>query len=215
MAPRNDLIHDISLAILAASDVPSAFKAFHKIAFSRSIWVALLLDMDSRIKFELPPGQSIDELPTRTLIDLAKRAILGPISWSPHSPFHSKPVVSHEIALPFGTVLDAGVQFGAYLVPGGNYVLVGSSRLQCWDLSTKRCLWTHESLGNPSDWSMVQNFAFEMVDDDKAMILLIWMRNSYPGSWDRRNAVEIVHLDLSTRKSRLLLSLNAQDTGLF
>lgn len=144
-----------------------------------------MLDINCRIKFELPPGRSINTLSTQSLVDLAKRTILGPKSWSRLSPSYSKPVISRELTLRLDTPLDIGEDYGAYVVPGGEYIILGISKLQCWKLSTNQHLWTHEPQGDP-DWGGVRNFAVEMVDGDKAMILLICMRNSYPGSPDRR-----------------------------
>jgi hypothetical protein len=80
-------------------------------------------------------------LPTASLIELAKRAIKGPKSWS--ASYHGMPKhIGYQQF--FDPVIQPHFTGGsAKLLPGGRYTLENGTQLRCWSFPEGRMIWQH------------------------------------------------------------------------
>lgn len=195
-------------------------KHLQALAFSKQVWLTLLEDLYTRHMVDLALNEHLDEYTAPELVDLAKRTIHGPISWSYWYP--SPPVVARR------EILHLGLQRSAYpppwpheikLLPGGRYVLCQrDATLTCWNVHEKRYVWEYKGRWDNPTW--VLSFAGELVDGDRAMMIVLAVRVSNenkkcvscctlrpPFSNTPTSFVDLVHLDLATgiSHSRLLV----------
>jgi hypothetical protein len=193
----------------------------HTLAFDKQVWLGLMGDLEARLFFDHPPEQRLRDLTTTELINLAKRMVHGPQTWSHLSPSRS---VSHQHVLHPMIFIDAVYLYWrneAKLLPGGKYVLFQNhKRLECWNVAEKRLIWIHQSR---QEIAAVCDFAAEMINDGQAVVIIICQRiyfnhlnrekcvlcHSQVGSSSLSNMccsfVEIVHLDFLTEEPLLLL----------
>ncbi|KAF9467178.1 hypothetical protein BDZ94DRAFT_58203 [Collybia nuda] len=203
------LVEDVLFNILGYCGIPGVVtisqtcKHLQALAFSKHVWLALLQDLNARRMIDLPVNEHLDQYSAPELVDLAKRTIHGPLSWSCWYP--SPPVVARR------EILHLGIQRSAYpppwpheikLIPGGVYVLCQKDAiLTCWNVHEKRSVWEYKGKWDNPTW--VLSFAGELVDGDMAMMIVLAIRVSNVN----QNFIDIVHLDLATgiSHSRLLV----------
>jgi hypothetical protein len=151
--------------------------------------LALIHDLKARLFLDLPPGTNLSELSTSALVSLAQRAIHGPRTWSRGRANGRPPTVSRTHHLHPHIAIGPGILFWeneARLLPGGQYVLFCNWRtLECWDVVHDRLIWTHESsLGRDSSPHVVE-FAADVVDGGRALVIVVCER-TYVGPIQRR-----------------------------
>ncbi|RDB28697.1 hypothetical protein Hypma_014903 [Hypsizygus marmoreus] len=209
------LVDDVLLRILSLSDIPSVVlvgqtsRHFHNLAFSKQVWLALLSDLHARNFVDLIPGQRLHDLSTNELVDLAKRIVLGPRSWSSSHPSGS--TLAQQIAVKANVYGGPGSLYWencAHLLSGGQFCLfLKSKSLECWDLAQSKVVWIYQ--GNwPESW--VTRFAIEVVEGGQKVIILVAVR--VLAQPERENFVEVLNLDLSTGTSKTILSWRGPDS---
>lgn len=116
-------------------------RLMHALAFSRSAWLVLVKDLQRR--FIMEADINVSDLSMQELIDLVKRIISGPETWS----FGLACQVSRRVVLHPG-FLDGALTGAseAKLLPDGRYVLFKNrDRLECWDVVRDTLVWRHVS----------------------------------------------------------------------
>lgn len=95
---------------------------------SINVWIFLVRDLARRTFVDTLPGQNFWELSTTELINLAKRTVQGPKSWSP--PYSHTVSREHILHLGFKKIPDMDVT--VKLLPGGRCVMLsGMHYLLC------------------------------------------------------------------------------------
>ncbi|KAG5643243.1 hypothetical protein DXG03_001293 [Asterophora parasitica] len=227
------LVDDILISILCHCDIPTVLNAclvshrFYTLATSKAVWLVLLADLHRRGFIDLPPDQSLNQLSTQGLVDLVKRAVLGPKSWL--TPDSTTPVAAARQIILNADFSDTAPLTEDHrrnqqiLLQGGNYLLFRyddpgtfRSHFECRDVRADRRIWEYE--GHPDRWSgcTVQSFAAEIIDEGNTANLLLGIQtsDSYPGEkWETLRAslrtilmfdglfysfLEVVKLDLSS-----------------
>ncbi|KAJ7696101.1 hypothetical protein B0H17DRAFT_1054941 [Mycena rosella] len=210
-----DLVEDVLILILAHCDVLSVLaigatsKYFHHLAFTRSIWLALVTKLVQRCFIDRRPDQNLNDLSTEQLVDQVKRALHGPktclVRKSPAtSNPTSLPVESRRIILHTDVPQSPGspglwfCMSEPKLLPGGNYILQHWGILECWNVFEDKLVWKHAC---SMDNATVLMFAAELTDDDKLVIL------TCQHTWDhaRTNFIEVTTLDILTGFASLVL----------
>ncbi|KAG5641526.1 hypothetical protein DXG03_004817 [Asterophora parasitica] len=152
-------------------------------ALSETVWLVLLTTLQKRVLIGLPPDhwQSLEQLSTQGLVDLVKRAVLGPKSWLASDSSTTPIAPAQQIVLnrdrispgPIGKSNDTK----QILLQGGNFVLFHYDYrvkcLECRDLRANRRLWVYEGLVDRWSKAYVRNFAAEVADEGKTVNILI------------------------------------------
>ncbi|RDB30465.1 hypothetical protein Hypma_007000 [Hypsizygus marmoreus] len=199
--PMTQLIDDIILIVLTFCDICAVLAAsqasrnLHALAFSQKVWRALVGDLCRRFFLDIPLGARLDDSSTDELVNLVKRIVHGPRSWtaSKGSSQHGPTVMLQTLLKP-ETLHGPGIVAWpnqAQLLPGGAFVFYENwGKLECWAVETKKLIWTYAEEG--TRW--LDTFAVEATNGDY------------------RNVIEILHLDLNTGNSRRLFNEHAHDT---
>ncbi|KAF7349486.1 hypothetical protein MSAN_01738900 [Mycena sanguinolenta] len=212
----SDLPPDIIFSIFACCDIASVVSVsqtcrdLHALAFEKSVWLVLLDDLRRRCILDRNCTPNIDTLSTAEMIDIVKRLITGPQTWSPEE-LDSVAEISRKITL-HPTIAAASKWIVPQLLRSGRYVLfLNLYRLECWSVLDDRLVWTHTF---PLDDMEVYGFAAEEADADvKIMVCFTAFLNA-----ETRSYVEIVDLDLQTGTHNSLLVArvpNSDDTDPF
>ncbi|KAF7353404.1 hypothetical protein MSAN_01529400 [Mycena sanguinolenta] len=147
--PFEALGEDVLFRISCFCDVstPLAVSAINKplrrIAFSKQLWLSLVLDTSSRDALELPPPnrERLECLSTEELVAVVKNAVTGPGSeWDDESPAS---VIKTKFQISFDNMQDCPE---IRLLPGARYILRHSrsttqQRLCIYDVWSARSVW--------------------------------------------------------------------------
>ncbi|KAJ7608784.1 hypothetical protein FB45DRAFT_1067264 [Roridomyces roridus] len=193
-----DLVPDIIFAILAFLDISTVIsiaqtcQLLHSLAFSKSVWIALVEDL--RLRSILDYGPNLQESSVDELIQLVKRTVLGPDSWL-SGPRMSAVVAQRKIHLhpPMSSSIDSMPR----LLPSGRHVFLNNSTiLECWSVAEDRLVWRHKPA---VEYAQVLQYAVEEKPAEGSVVIMICER-TFPPSPDvpRSNYVEIIQLDLDT-----------------
>lgn len=191
------IFDDVLVDVLCFCDISTvlsmseACKRFHSLAFSRTVWLALICGLHDRNFIDLFPGQRLQDLPVTALVDLAKRTVQGPRSWT-----SSGLTVARLITLNTGVSLTPGSQhLKANLLSGGRFVLFTNMRqLRCWSVAEDKLVWEYEG-----DWgsstAYVDEFSAEVIDEGRAAVVAVGL--SVPTMPFLTNkCLDVIHLDL-------------------
>ncbi|KAJ7199356.1 hypothetical protein GGX14DRAFT_467872 [Mycena pura] len=135
------------LSILACCDICSVVtiaqtcRYMHALAFSKSVWLVLVKDLQRRSMMEA--DISVSDLSMQELIDLVKRILSGPETWS----FGLACQVSRRVVL-HPEFLDGALTGAseAKLLSDGRHVLFKNrDKLECWDVVRDTLVWRHRS----------------------------------------------------------------------
>lgn len=152
-------------------------RLLHGLAFSRQVWLALLSDLHARLFIDLFPGRRLTEHTTAELINLAKRAVCGPQSWS--GTHLSGPCVSRQITLNLGRVDSSNYVWGGpvKLLAGGQFILFQSSTaLECRNIAENGIIWEYRCEWNTERYMWAMPFVADVVDEGRAVNILIGIR---------------------------------------
>ncbi|KAF7294088.1 Cytochrome P450 [Mycena kentingensis (nom. inval.)] len=131
------LLHLLSLLdVISILRIGQTSKYLHDIASSTSCWLRIVRNLQRR--GFLDQREDISTLPASSLVELVKRTVLGPPSWtSPDSGEQPTTRIQKQTIIPV-----ASSWCKTQILPGGAYVLVTSgSELSCWNILTARCVW--------------------------------------------------------------------------
>ncbi|KAJ7458815.1 hypothetical protein B0H11DRAFT_2061098 [Mycena galericulata] len=147
---------DILLNILSLCDVYRVLtvsavinKHLRGLTQVKQLWLSLLQDSTFREVLELrPPGHGeLESLSTAELVELVKRAAIGPPSCWPTGPLSTQ---STSYNITFDTDLGSRVNRGFHLLSGARYMLLTSKQrkalsqrvLSMYEVWNGRCVWT-------------------------------------------------------------------------
>ncbi|KAJ7512182.1 hypothetical protein B0H11DRAFT_1950150 [Mycena galericulata] len=220
MDPATKLSHlpaDVVLSIFLCCDICTVIcvaqtcKSLHELAFSKTVWLALVGDLRRRCILDTSCTPNPQDLSLDELINLVKRLTFGPTTRSSldsgFTPEVTREIVLHANIAP-GRFLLLGNRI-AKLLPSGRHVLfINRRNLECWHVLKERLVWTHSSTVEDA-W--VQSFAAEEMGGGDSVIIMICER-TYPAIRDRENYIEIVDVNLSKGTHEVILIARAPDT---
>ncbi|KAF7350297.1 hypothetical protein MVEN_01333700 [Mycena venus] len=214
----SDLAPDVIFSIFACCDISSVVSTaqtcryLHRLAFDISVWLVLLDNLRRRSILDRTCTPDIKVLSTDEIIDIVKRLITGPKTWTtPLDAADPVAEVTREIEVHPKIRVGGGIlhwENMAKLLPSGRYVLFNNWRaLECWNVADDRLVWKHASA---IEHASVLEFAADEVED--SVVILICVR-SYPRNYDdRKNYLEVVDVDLQTGAHNSLLITRAPDS---
>ncbi|KAJ6453339.1 hypothetical protein C8R45DRAFT_633709 [Mycena sanguinolenta] len=145
---------DILLSILALCDVYRVLtvsaidKRLRGLTQAKQLWLSLIQDSAFRHVLELrpPDREELERLSTRELVDLVKRAVIGPPQWWPGGPSSSR-------TSPYTITCDTGLDHfwgSCLLLHGARYIVLGSysTDLCMFDVWSGRRVWTFAKENN-------------------------------------------------------------------
>ncbi|KAF8062436.1 hypothetical protein FPV67DRAFT_1783287 [Lyophyllum atratum] len=208
------LVEDIFVKVLCSCDIATvltcslASRTLHSLSTSKHVWLALISDLLRRGFIDLFPEQRLEDLSTHELLDLAKRTIHGPKTWSTLD--DRPPLVAREIILKPNIRTGHGIltwENEPQLLPGGQFILFQHrGDFECRSTADDRLIWQYKPSWSVAD---VQEYSAEMVDDGQSVVILLGIRTY---GTTRKNYLEVVKLDLQTGSSTSLLTKTAPDT---
>ncbi|KAJ7176373.1 hypothetical protein C8R43DRAFT_1118893 [Mycena crocata] len=146
-----DSLHiDVLLCILALTDVSTILslsqvnRAFYSVAYTKSLWLSVVRDLTARGLIDAPPDEILREFSTHALIGEIRRVVVGPHTFSKAS--LDPPTLARKINVPLRT--DEATFDEVELLPGGKYLIIApevsplASRIECWEVSSRRRVWT-------------------------------------------------------------------------
>ncbi|KAJ6467558.1 hypothetical protein C8R47DRAFT_1152647 [Mycena vitilis] len=161
-----------------------------------------------RSLIDAPPKDTLVNSSTDELIGEVKRTVVGPRTWSTHSP--EAPTLLRQFTIPMepdNATLRRSLSVSE-LLPGGRYiVLVTQDRLRhstvgCWEVETARSVWTWAA---PN--TMVSLAKYDMYQPSKTTVLFTCKRSDHFGYWQPDVALWIHDVDLQSGHAHQLLSL--------
>jgi hypothetical protein len=190
---RTLLCDDILLNMLCLCDISTAIsvsqtsKHFYILAFSKEVWLALISTLHARNFIDYVPGQqSFQELSTDALVDLAKRTVQGPRSWSVPTYQNPGPGIARQLLLnvnlqPKLPHLRLRLIDEARLLPGGQLVLfTNQGRLRCCSVTRNTPIWEYR--GHWTSPFYVRDFSAEVIEDTKAVMIAVGISVTSPFS---------------------------------
>ncbi|RDB28273.1 hypothetical protein Hypma_001473 [Hypsizygus marmoreus] len=210
---------DVLPRILCFCDIAHVLKIsetsrhMHELVFfSKAVWLAILSDLHAKHFVNLLPKQRLSDLTAIELLELAKRIIGGPQSWSPSHPLG--PTISHQTTLKFTRPWNTNMLIGCKLLPGDRFLLYQNDiTVQCWNLAKETLIWEYPLSDIDDRCKSVVPFDAELAEDGRSVVVVLGLRVFGPFAQDRPNTVEVIRLDLITGKADLLLRHRALDTG--
>ena len=140
-------------------------KRLHALALSKALWIVLISDLRSQQVVDLARKERLEALSSAQLIDLAKRAVEGPISWS--SSFDACPVILHRQTLQLNVAAEE-----PSLLLGGRYLLCQTPvTVMCWELEEKKLVWTYNDKKN--DRMTVDCYAACHLEEESAVVIVV------------------------------------------
>jgi hypothetical protein len=199
----------------------------NSLTFTKQLWLVLL--QDAPLLLDQWPELSLHQFTTAELIDLAKRMVQGPQTWS--RSHVSEPVIARQEVIHPEIYVGPGGLFwenDPKLLSGGQYLLFNSARvLECWKVAEDRLIWKHQSQW---EFAWVLDFAAEVVDDSQAAVIMICQRTRNNAEPRKKcvlylflechiyirvhdSVVEVVRLDFLTETSQPLFCTQLPDTN--
>ncbi|KAF7294077.1 F-box domain-containing protein [Mycena kentingensis (nom. inval.)] len=132
------LLHLFSLLdVISILRIGQTCKYLNELASSTSCWLSIVRNLQRR--GILDQREDISTLPASSLVELVKRTVLGPPSWtSPDSGEQPTTRIQKQTIIPL-----ASSWCKTQMLPGGSHVLVvnGLGELSCWNVLTARRAW--------------------------------------------------------------------------
>lgn len=122
------------------------------ISRTKQLWISVIRDLGSRQMLDRGVDEVLEETSTEALIAEAKRAVVGPHTWSKTSV--SPPTISRQVTIPFDA--QQRTPYAEFL-PGGRHILFytwySENDLQAtvvvlWDVHLARQIWRQARLGH-------------------------------------------------------------------
>lgn len=109
----------------------------------------------------------LSTLSTNSLVELVKRAVKGPKSWSPS--YHGSPTVLAYQGI-YAPIIQPHITGGnAKLLPGERYVLENGTHLRCWNVPERRLVWQHHA----QDDEFIHDFGADIIEEGRAVVIVI------------------------------------------
>ncbi|KAJ7276865.1 hypothetical protein C8J57DRAFT_1310594 [Mycena rebaudengoi] len=140
-----DLNYDVLLRIFTYLDVASVLQsarvssACKRLAQSKHVWLAIVLDLGCRHLLDLPPRDTLLRFSTTQLVEEVKRAVLGPRTWAADS--SSAPTVRRKIHVSISGPSKPT------LLSGDKHLLVQcGTGCEIWDIVEGRRIWARDGI---------------------------------------------------------------------
>ncbi|KAF7298469.1 hypothetical protein MKEN_01372000 [Mycena kentingensis (nom. inval.)] len=217
MADLTTLPTELVLAILAFCDtscvisISQTCTSFRSIALTKSLWVDIVARLRGRGFIDHRAAPDLTQLFVPQLVELVKRAVVGPASWSPtpapatgtDTDSFAPRVREHTKIYPHLT------NFNAYhrvqLVRGGEHLLVlNSGVLECYDVAQGQRIWADQPASpeyHVNDFAVERGTLGNLVLAMKFMHMGVRLRTCY----------EIVELDVRTGSAKQLCWLQIEE----
>ncbi|KAJ6472465.1 hypothetical protein C8R45DRAFT_1217758 [Mycena sanguinolenta] len=215
----SDLDPDTIFSIFACCDISRVVSTgqtcryLHKLAFDRSVWHGLLLDLQRRSILDQNCTPNLETLSTDEMIAAVRRLITGPHTWSPSNlGFAAVPEVSKKITVHCAIRVAADFKsLSVRLLPSGRYILWNNSNgVECWSVAENRLVWTDASVKD--DW--VQQYTADDTDTNSLIIMICSRSNA-----DLLIRTEIVSVDVHSGTHnpvfKLVSRISHSDQGVF
>ncbi|KAJ7276872.1 hypothetical protein C8J57DRAFT_1584279 [Mycena rebaudengoi] len=193
-----DLNYDVLLRIFTYFDVASVLQsarvssACKRLAQSKHVWLAIVLDLGCRHLLDLPPRDTLRRFSTMQLMEEVKRAVLGPRTWAPNS--SSAPTIRRKIHV------SMSGPSRPTLLSGDKHLLVQrGTGCEIWDITEGHQIWAHDGI-------VRRNFKVVAQPVHDGTQLLIVLCTGQPQLWEVRLltppnyhiVIEVFLLDLKT-----------------
>ncbi|KAJ7276867.1 hypothetical protein C8J57DRAFT_1310600 [Mycena rebaudengoi] len=201
-----DLNYDVLLRIFTYLDIASVLQsarvssACKKLAQSKHVWLAIVLDLGYRHLLDLPRRDTLLQFSTMQLIEEVKRAVLGPRTWAADS--SSVPTVRRKIHLDTSGP-GSSPPSEPTLLSGDKHLLVQrGTGCEIWDIAEGRRIWARDGIIRD------QVFAQPVHDGTELLIVLctgqpqIWELTLDPALLNCKLLVQVFLLDLKTNLER-------------
>ncbi|KAF7298455.1 hypothetical protein MKEN_01370600 [Mycena kentingensis (nom. inval.)] len=213
MANLQTLPNELILRILGQFDVARVLalgqtcKRFHSIAFSKSAWVNIVLDLRARAFIDRRLAPDPGRLTSQELIALVKRVVQGPISWNLLPGANTiAPKISARAVIDIQRPREINYR-RLHLLPGGEHLfLLQDDVLECYAVVDGHRVWTSQS---HSPEHRVLDLATELASDDKILALMI-LSPRHPAQ-ERKTCLELIELVVRSGSSTQLFWLQIDD----
>ncbi|KAG6834126.1 hypothetical protein H0H93_011781, partial [Arthromyces matolae] len=192
----------------------------HGLTREREVWLSLATDLKQRGFADLEPGVALKDLSSFELVELVKRVVTGPQSWTgldretrPLKPYRR--VTLRPPNRSTTAPVEEGLVKNQYLLlPGGQYLLGvygDGSTLHCRHVLADQVIWTYES---SLEGGKVAAFTAALCYDANGEIqtnvatIVVGVR-TFP---HRHNNIEILNLNLDTGVSTSLHIVSCPNT---
>ncbi|KAJ7915821.1 hypothetical protein B0H13DRAFT_2452654 [Mycena leptocephala] len=164
----------VPLQVFALTDVYTVIslsqvnRYFNAISSAKQLWPSLVRDLSLRGLIDVPLEDILVNFSPNELIGEVKRAVVGPLAWSPESA--TAPTLMRQFTIPFEVADGSQVRSYGELLRGGRYTvfrthdfLTGNNLLECWELATGCRVWTCTRTG-----FIIVHTAFQVCRGSKA-----------------------------------------------
>ncbi|KAJ7214850.1 hypothetical protein GGX14DRAFT_443258 [Mycena pura] len=148
---------DVLLYIFTVSDIHTILslsrvnKYLWGISRTKEIWISVIRDLGARQMLDRAVDEVLEETSTETLISEAKRAVVGPHTWSKTSV--SPPTILRQVTISFDADRTPYVEF----LPGGRHIIFNTwysendlqgTLVVLWDVHLAQQVWRQICLGH-------------------------------------------------------------------
>ncbi|KAJ6469880.1 hypothetical protein C8R45DRAFT_937518 [Mycena sanguinolenta] len=174
-------------------------KRLRGLTHAKQLWLSLIQDSAFRHVLELrpPDGEELERLSTGELVDLVKRAVIGPPQWWPGGPSSSR-------TSPYTITCDTGLDrfWGSCLLHGARYIVLGgySTDLYMFDVWSGRRVWTFAKKNNHA------YYAIDLVPGGITARVILAVVAGYVGSGYH---IHVEDIDLTTGASHEVFRLDS------
>ncbi|KAJ7191965.1 hypothetical protein GGX14DRAFT_546590 [Mycena pura] len=195
----SELDEDIIPHILSFCDVQSVLrvaqtnKLLHTLASRISVWRALIQDLSHRRVVDVLPADVLLRSAAADLRDEVKRAVCGPVTWSPASA--ALPAAHRELSFKFPSpATQQSIRFLKPLLGGECAVFQRDNSLEIWSLAGGRCLWS---------WPVTAAYVGS-IEDDGGQRLLVLLCVAGVGPLSQEKSIQITEVELDTKEARVV-----------
>ncbi|KAJ7276857.1 hypothetical protein C8J57DRAFT_1504692 [Mycena rebaudengoi] len=200
-----DLNYDVLLRIFTYLNVASVLQAARvssackRLAQSKHVWLAIVLDLGCRHLLDLPPRDTLLRFSTTQLVEEVKRAVLGPRTWAPNS--SSAPTVRRKIHVSMSGPSEPTI------FSGDKHFLVQRGTGEIWDIAEGRRIWARDGI--------VRNKVVAQPVHDGTEILIV-LCTEQPQDWEFSTisappnyqfVIQVFLLDLTTNLEGQMLPI--------
>ncbi|KAJ7044373.1 hypothetical protein C8F04DRAFT_1174803 [Mycena alexandri] len=207
-----DLNYDVLLRIFSFLDVSSLLQsalvssACNRLAQSKQVWLAIVLDLGCRHLLDLPPRDALLRFSTAQLIDEVKRAVFGPRTWAADS--SSAPTVRRQMRITMSSPPSEPT-----LLSGDKHLLVQrGTGCEIWDFADGRRIWARDDI-------LHSQVVAQPVHDGTGILITLCTGQALiftldPALMDCKLLVQVSILDLGTNSERSMPPIQLPPTFL-
>ncbi|KAJ7938732.1 hypothetical protein B0H13DRAFT_1851317 [Mycena leptocephala] len=190
----SELHPDVIFLIFARCDIDTVIsvsqtcKSLYELAFTKTTWLALVVDLRRRLILGAACTPDLQDLTTEELLAIVKRLKTGPSSWGAGGAPH----ISKEIIVQV-KMRGGGYHHAKLLRSGGHVLFHNYGALECWDVARDHLVWEYTPLVEGGE---VICFAAEENGSRERLTILIY--ESSVAGHHPADFVKVFDLNLST-----------------